>query len=156
MFLHALVCCIKDICTHTNKEMQHWLLRTHSYTHTQKCWLFAEDAREGFDICSEVWGFQTNRVHCDWHFSKTGGTDTVTRWHPLTTENSSEREGQLNDRTKMAVIPALRWIRAGGLWLRAAVRLTPTRHWPFEWRGFHGGQGVSAWGRMPTSEDLPM
>lgn len=34
MFLHALVCCIKDICTHTHKQRNATLVITHSLTHT--------------------------------------------------------------------------------------------------------------------------
>lgn len=43
-----------------------------------------------------------------------------------------------------AVLPALRLIRAGGLWLRAAAPLAATPRPPSEWRGCHGDQGALA------------
>lgn len=110
----------------------------------------------GSDIFSEVSGFRISGGMTWLTFCQTPWGQTVTthlKNKPLALSQTNTPENVKDNQTM-----ARRWvpIRAGGLWLRAAARLTAPRSWLSEWQGCHGDQGAAAWGRTPAAEDLPM
>lgn len=154
--------CIWVCCIMKHPYAHRWnatLVITQSHTHNSG--FFVEGVREVSDICCEASCIRPSGVGVidilpnKWN-KRSHKTLGKTPNCSFTNKHAQECEVQPNDGTMVAEISALHLIRAGGLWLRGAARLIATRCWRSEWQGCHGDRGVSAWGRRPAAEDLPV
>lgn len=142
---------------YTHTQLKKCNIGFYALTHTHTSRHFAEGVGEVSAIRSEASACQALR-----------GDDVIdilpNKWNGVTRRLKNTRllfHRQTRQRMWRTIERRGRWwqwfpIRAGGLWLRAAARLTPARCWPPEWQGCHGDQGASAWGRRPAAEGLPM
>ncbi len=136
--------------THTDIQLKKCNIGYHTLTHT-----YTHISRHLWD---PLWSIR---------LSDPRGDDVIdvlpNKWHRQshkTLEKQPPALSQTNTPVNVTWTTGRCWqwlpFRAGGPWLRAAARPTPTRCWLSEWWGCHGDQGASAWGRRPAAEDLPM